>query len=157
MLEGLIAVGLGLVGGLLRVVIGGVVVGPQWEDDSDRRVYLLGSLSTVVAGGVAGFVAWALTTDALFADEGFGLKTIAVTLLAGVGGTEILLHYVNQQHGVTINQQANQEANQETGEIAGPLARTQETLVQDLSACQERERELREELERLKRDNTLDD
>jgi mannitol-specific phosphotransferase system IIBC component len=65
-------------------------------DESNRRVYYLGSFSTVVAGGLGGFIAWALTTDALFADEGFGFKTIAATILAGIAGTEILLTHIPQ-------------------------------------------------------------
>ena len=96
-----IAIALGLLGGVLRVVIGNVVVRPQrGVDDSGKRVYYLGSLSTVVVGAAAGFVAWALTTGELFKDEGFGAKTVAATILAGIAGTEILLNYVNRKLGV---------------------------------------------------------
>jgi hypothetical protein len=150
--ESIIAIILGLVGGLARVVIDSVIVWPQrGVDESNRRVYYLGSFSTVVAGGLGGFIAWALTTDALFADEGFGFKTIAATILAGIAGTEILLNQVNKKFGVAINRQADQQANQETRAIAEPQARSIETLTEELSDYKEQERKLREEIERLKK------
>jgi len=147
-----IAIILGLVGGLLRIVISGVFVRPQSDtDQNENRVYRLGSLSAVIVGGAAGFVAWALTADSIFTDQGVRYRTIALTVLAGVAGAEILLNYVNQQFGVAASQQ---QANQETGAIAEPQARAIENLTQDLSDCRERERELQEEISRLKEGDT---
>ncbi|MEJ7632844.1 MAG: hypothetical protein WKF28_10075 [Rubrobacteraceae bacterium] len=152
-----IAIALGLLGGVLRVVIGNVVVRPQrGVDDSGKRVYYLGSLSTVVVGAAAGFVAWALTTGELFKDEGFGAKTVAATILAGIAGTEILLNYVNRKLGVATSQLADQQANQETGAIAEPQARSIEVLTKNWSDCQERERKLQEDVNRLRKGGTLD-
>lgn len=151
------AILLGLLGGGLRVVIGGRIVRPQpGIDENNRRVYYLGSASTIFAGGAAGYFAWALTTTDVFAGEGFGGKAMLATVLAGVAGTEIVWNYVSRVLGVTPDQQANQQANQETSDIVKPMAESQKTLVQDLSDCQERERQLRKELERLKKSGTPD-
>ncbi len=152
--EFLTAIILGLVGGFLRIVISGVFVRPQSDtDENENRVYRFGSLGAVVVGGAAGFVAWALATNSIFTDQGVRYRTIALTVLAGVAGAEILLNYVNQQFGVAASQQ---QANQETGEIAGPLSRAQENLTQQLSECRERERELQDQVDRLKRGDTPD-
>jgi hypothetical protein len=150
--EWLIVIGLGLVGGLLRIAISGAFVRPQSDtDENENRVYRFGSLGAIVVGGAAGFVAWALATNSIFTDQGVQYRPIALTILAGVAGAEILLNYVNQQFGVAASQQ---QANQETGDIAGPLSRAQENLTEQLSECQKREQELREEVDRLKQDGT---
>lgn len=142
-----IAIALGLLGGLLRIVIDGVVIRPEsGVDDNENRVLRLGSLTPIIAGGAAGFVVWALTTNDLLATQGLGPRAVALTILAGIGGAEILLNYVNQQYGVAAGQQANQE----TGATAESQAKALENLTQQLSACQERERQLREELDTLR-------
>jgi len=149
-----IAIVLGLMGGLIRVVIGGTVDWPRMRrsTDGDKPGLELNSLGTLLAGGAAGFVLWALVGNQLFPDQGFGLRTTAATILAGLGGGDALMNYLNRRYGVVINQQANQE----TGAIAGPQARAIETLTQDLSDCQERERKLQEEVNRLRKGSTLD-
>jgi hypothetical protein len=145
--EWCIAVVLGLAGGVLRVVIGGVFVRPQRRTDSNNlRVYYLGSLRPIVAGGVAAWVAWVLTTDALYEDQGFGPKTIVATILAGVAGTEILLHYVGATQGVTIN-------SQESGTTAESQANLLESVYKDLRKSQERERKLQDEKRALQDEN----
>ncbi len=145
--EWCIAILLGLVGGVLRVVIGGVIVRPQrGTDDNNLRVYYLGSLRPIIAGGAAGWVAWVLTTDALYDDQGFGPKTIVATVLAGVAGTEILLHYVSGTQGVTVNPQ-------EAGTTAESQAKLLESVYEDLRKSQERERELGDENQRLRDEN----
>lgn len=146
--EWIIAIVLGLVGGVIRVVISGTVVWPRRNSTDDGKPSLeLGSLGTILAGGAAGFVLWALIADLLFDDQGFGLRTIAATILAGLGGGDALIHYLNRRYGVTVNQ----EANKETRAIAEPQANSIETLSQELSDCTERERKLREEVEKLKK------
>ena len=148
-----IAIILGLVGGGLRIVLGGVFVRPQrGVDDTDNPVYRLGSLSMMIIGGAAGFLVWALATDALFVEQEFRPRFAALIVLAGVAGTEIVLNYVNRQYGVAISQ----EANQETGAIVEPQARAIENLTRQLSDCRERQRELREEVDKLKQGNTLE-
>ncbi len=134
------------------MVISGVVVWPRRRPpDSDRPGFEFGFLSTLLGGGAAGGLLWTLITDQMFVDEGFGVRTAAATILAGLGGGAALTSWVNSKFGTAIDQQADQQANQETGAIAEPQARAIETLTQDLTNCIERERKLREEVERLKK------
>lgn len=150
--EFLIAIILGLVGGFLRIVISGAFVRPQSDtDENENRVYRFGSLGAVIVGGAAGFVAWALGADSIFTDQGVRYRAIALTILAGIAGAEILLNYVNQQFSVAASQQ---QTNQETGEIAGPQARAIENLTQELTDCRTREQQLQEEVDRLQQDCT---
>ena len=153
MLEFAIAGFWGLIGGLIRVVISGSFVWPRRRSaDSDEPGFEFGSLGVILAGGAAGAVLWALAIYPYYADQGFSVWPSAATVLAGVGGGDALLNYFNRQYGVAINQ----EANQETGNIAESQARSIETVGQLLADCQERERKLREEVDKLKQGGTFD-
>jgi hypothetical protein len=153
----IIAIALGVVGGLIRVAISRTWVWPhRLPTDDGRPGFDLGSVGHLITGGASGFVLWALVTRQLFADQGFGLGTIAATILVGLGGGEALMSLLNKMFGVATSQQADQQANQETRAIAERQARAIDTLTQDLSECQERERRLREEVEKLRQSGTPD-
>lgn len=153
----IIAFGLGLAGGLIRVAIDRFVVWPHRGSPSDDKPgFDLGFVGTLVGGGAAGTLVWVLFTNELFADQGFGPKTIAATILVGLGGSDILMHYLSKWFGVATNQQVNQE----TRAIAEPQARSIENLTQEVSDSRERERhlqeqnrKLQEEVDRLKKGN----
>jgi hypothetical protein len=156
-LNALIAFGLGLVGGLIRVLISRRWVWPHKLPAEDGRPgFEFGSAGTLLTAGAAGSLLWVPFTSHLFADQGFGRYTIVAAIFVGLGGGDILMTYLSKWFGVAVNQQADQLVNQETRAIAEPQARSIETLTQDLSECQERERRLREEVERLKQAGTPD-
>jgi hypothetical protein len=168
-LDGVIAFLLGVAGGVIRIAFSWTWVWPhKLSNDDGRPGFVLGSLGTLATAGASGFLLWALVTNELFADKGFGIKTIAATILVGLGGGEALMAFLDKLLGVTTGQQANQQVNHETSAIAKPLAEAQKTLTQDVSdlrkqvqelqhdkqELQDKNRELQEELGRLKKNDT---
>jgi len=155
MYDWIVAGGLGLVGGAIRLAINRFLVYPHGRSTEDDRPGLdLGFLSILVTAGAAGSLLWVPFTSHLFDDHGFGRSTIVTAIIVGIGGGDILMTYVNKVLGLTSTQQVDQQANQETTAIAKPLAEAQKTLAEQLSECQKREQELRKEAERLKKSGT---
>jgi hypothetical protein len=146
-----IAILLGLLGGFIRVVISGAVVWPHRRAANGTPRLELGSLGTVLAGGSAGFVLWALVTNQMFIDQGFGLRTVAATILVGIGGGDALMHYLERRHGATVNQQTTEGAS----EIAKRQANALESLSQVLSEQGKQEDKPKEEANEPKKGGTL--
>src|SRR5829696_6044071 len=146
------AFGLGLLGGLIRVAIDRPVVWPHRRSaDEGGPGFDLGFVRTLLTAGAAGSLLWVPLTSHLFADQGYSRSTIVAAIFVGMGGGDILMTYLSKWFGVTTNQQDNQE----TSAIAKPLAEAQKSLSDQLSDCQQREQQLREELEKLKQSGTL--
>src|SRR5215203_5469934 len=87
-----IAFALGLVGGVIRITFGWNWVWPHRLPSEDGRPgFVLGSIGTLVTSGASGFILWALVTRQFFEDQGFGVSTIAATILVGMGGGDALM------------------------------------------------------------------
>lgn len=143
----MLAIGLGLLGGVIRVAIGGAFTEPQrGTDSSNLRAFHLGSLRPLVVGGAAGWLVWALATAQLFAEQGFGLNNALLTFSAGVAGTEILLNYINKSHGVSVSAE-------EPAKTVETQARTLEGMYGELGTSVGEERRLRDENEKLRDEN----
>src|SRR5215213_1584031 len=142
-LNGVIAFMLGVIGGVIRITFSRTWVWPhRLPNDDGRPGFALGSVGTLATAGASGFLLWALVTNQLFAGQGFGLRTIAATVLVGLGGGEALMAFLDKMLGVSTSQQADQQANQETMAFAKPLAEAQKSLSQQLSDSQQREQQL---------------
>lgn len=136
---------LGFLGGLVRVLLAREFVWPQrTTNDEGKTAYDFGSLAVILVGGAAGFVAWALTVDELFAGAGFGPKTIAATILAGLGGADALTNYVNQTYGTSVTQ--------ETSSTVESQAKSMQIVSEELERSKEEISELKEENARLRND-----
>lgn len=104
--EWVVAIAAGLVGGVLRGLFGGLLAMPRMVMDPEgRRVLDPGFVGAILVSGGAGFGAWALTTDASFADVQIDVKPISGAFIAGFGGGQILAGFVNQQYLQATNGQ----------------------------------------------------
>jgi hypothetical protein len=163
--EWTLAIGLGLLGGAIRIAIEGVFTQPQrGTDENNLRAFHFGSLRPIIVGGAAGWVVWALATAQIFAGHGFGLSNALLTFSAGIAGTEILLNYINRAHGVSVEAE-------EAAKAPATQARTLEGMYEELgtsvaeerrlreenSSLKDENRALRQEVERLKEGGTFDD
>jgi hypothetical protein len=146
----IIAFGLGVAGGVIRVLISRKWVWPHKLSTEDGGPgFEFGSVGTLLTAGSAGSLLWVPFTSHLFADQGFGRYTTVAAIFVGLGGGDILMTYLNKWLGVTATQQANQE----TGVILERQARSIDNLTQEVSDLRARERELQEEIDRLKKDD----
>jgi len=152
--DAIIAFALGLGGGVLRVIIGGSVVWPHRRSgEDDRPGFELGSLSTVLAGGAAGFVLWALVTRQLFADQGFGVMTVAATVLVGLGGGDSLMSYLDRRLGISTAQDTG-EAVQDQAKALRNYSEGDQRSRERQEALEDENKRLKEELARLKDGDT---
>lgn len=98
MYEWIVAILVGLLGGIINPIRAGGFVKPERRTNAEgRTVYDPGFVGTIVVSVAAAFVAWLLSIDASFADKSVDAKPIATALLAGIGGSQVLSSYIDRE------------------------------------------------------------
>jgi hypothetical protein len=133
MYEWIVAIVVGLIGGVFDAILTGGVVRPQRLAAANRTVYDPGFLGNVVIGGGAGFTSWVLNVGASFADSTIDVGPIIAAFLAGAGGGELIRGFVQRQY-----------LDGTTDQLGTALSR----MGTALSQANTREQALRDQLER---------
>jgi hypothetical protein len=164
MVELLLAVGCGLIGGLARAVQSGRRVIPGRGADENGEVSRRpGFLGTIFIGAVAGLAAWLFNASP--ADPGIDLRPLGWALVAGFAGDIVFDYYINQNCGAPTRQER-----QDTGGVIDEVSATANTASREAERAHEERRELQQrvaelegkvdelqaENERLRKGGTLD-
>jgi hypothetical protein len=127
--EWVVAILVGLVGGVFDCILAGGFHWPGWKPgDEGRSVYDPGFIGIILTGGAAGWAAWALTTDASFADTAVDVEPVFAAFVAGTAGSEVLSGFVKRKY----------------------LEGGSEQTLAALSSSLDREQKLRQELESMR-------
>jgi len=148
--EWIIAIVVGLVGGVANVVVfGGGFRRPRTvEGQEGETIYDPGFAGTMFVSAVAAFLAWSYSTDASFSDQIVNVKPIAGALVAGIAGSRALAVVVDRQFGAGATEQ--------TGVAAEDLAAALAHSRDELKTARESERSLREENQDLRNQLGID-
>ncbi len=144
MYEWVLAIAVGLVGGIANSVIfgGGFKLPGTVENEDGETIYDPGFVGAIFISGIAGFLAWAYSTDASFVDQAPNVKPLAGALLAGIAGSRALAIVVDRQFGAGATEQ--------TESAAEDLATALANITDELTEVREVERTLRDEITNLR-------
>lgn len=139
MVEFLLAITCGLVGGFARALLqnGGFVAPSLSTDEDGRRLFDPGFVGTVFIGVIAGLVTWLFRN--VPADQGLDLQLLGWALIAGAAGDIVIDYYVVQRYG--------DSGRQETGETIDHMASATNNSTREVEQAHEERRELQQRIE----------
>jgi hypothetical protein len=142
--EWILTIIVGLIDGMANVVVfGGGFRRPRTvEGEEGETIYDPGFAGAMFVSGVAGYLAWAYSSDAAFSDTDPSVKPIAGALVAGIAGSRVLAILVERQFGAGATARTEVAAE----DLTDALANTR----RELEAVRESEQSLRQENQDLR-------
>lgn len=141
MLEPILAVLLGLAGGIARAFQSGRLVAPSRETDEDGREFIdPGIWGPIVVGMVAGLLAWLFNASA--ENPGVDLRPLAWALVAGIGGDIALDYYLTQKYSASDRENA--------GGVVEQMSEGVNTISREVEQAHEERRKAQEERDHWK-------